>query len=456
MIFAALPGTTDDGMRYVADALKQGAAALLLPEGVESFGKLPVLLAKEPRQALSLIAARFFGTQPPTVAAVTGTNGKTSVASFTRQIWEHAGLQAASLGTVGIVTATETRPVQHTTPDPVALHEQLSELADEGVTHLALEASSHGLAQYRLDGVRLAAGAFTNITRDHLDYHGTFEAYLRAKMRLFAELLQPGQPAVIDADGDGGLTVAEAARGWKLDVMTVGEAGDAIRLTGMERDGFRQRISLKHGNREYRVLLPLPGRFQVSNALVSAGLAVALGTPAETAFAALEMLTGARGRLEYVGETPEGAPVFVDYAHTPDALEKALAALRPYTTGKLHVVFGCGGDRDPGKRPLMGQAASRNADAVYITDDNPRSEDPGAIRKAAMAGAPEAVEIAGRANAIAEAVFNLRQGDVLLVAGKGHETGQTINGVTMPFSDHDAVASALHARASQPRRAARA
>ncbi len=446
MLFAALPGTKADGMAFAADSVKRGAVAVLAAADAKA-GELsvPVLRAVEPRRALALLAARFYGAQPKTVAAVTGTNGKTSVAAFLRQIWAATGFEAASLGTVGIVTSKGETPIAHTTPDPVTLHKHLASLAAEGVTHLALEASSHGLYQHRLDGVRIAAGAFTNITRDHLDYHPTFEHYLQTKLRLFRELVAQGAPAVIDADSPGADAAIEAAGAARLAVLTVGRDGEYIALKGIERKGFKQRLSLAHDGRAFSVDLPLAGGFQVSNALVAAGLALGLGSNADEVFAALSKLQGAKGRLEYIGETAAGAPVFVDYAHTPDALTKALQALRPNVSGRLHVVFGCGGDRDKGKRPEMGWAAASNAGAVYVTDDNPRSENPAVIRREILAGAPGATEIASRGEAIAAAVAALKQGDVLLVAGKGHETGQDTGTVVIPFSDHEAVAGALAA-----------
>ncbi|MGB8736004.1 MAG: UDP-N-acetylmuramoyl-L-alanyl-D-glutamate--2,6-diaminopimelate ligase [Rhodomicrobium sp.] len=446
MLFAALAGTKANGMAYAEEAARAGAAAILAAAEADTGSlSLPVLRAQEPRRALALLAARFYGGQPKTVAAVTGTNGKTSVASFLRQIWAATGFEAASLGTIGIVTSKGETPLAHTTPDPVSLHKHLARLAAEGVTHLALEASSHGLDQHRLDGVRISAGAFTNITRDHLDYHPTFGHYLNAKLRLFRELLAPGSPAVIDADSPGAEAAIGAAKSAKLSLWTVGQRGEGIALKSIEPNGFKQRLFLDYNGRSYSLDLPLAGAFQVSNALVAAGLALGLGAAPESVFSAISKLQGAKGRLEHIGETAAGAPAFVDYAHTPDALTKALQALRPYATGRLHVVFGCGGDRDKGKRPEMGRAAAANADAVYVTDDNPRSEDPAAIRSAILAAALGAAEIASRADAIAAAVAALRQGDVLLVAGKGHETGQITGKVVVPFSDHEAVAAALAA-----------
>jgi len=446
MLFVALSGTKADGMAFAGEAVARGSVAVLAGDDAKADALgVPVLQSAEPRQALAYLAARFYATQPETVAAVTGTNGKTSVAAFLRQIWTATGFEAASLGTVGIVTNKGETVLAHTTPDPVTLHKNLAALAAEGVTHLALEASSHGLDQHRLDGVRFSAGAFTNITRDHLDYHPTFEDYFQAKLRLFRELLPPGAPAVIDADSPGADQVIETAHNRKLKIFTVGQGGNAIGLNSIAREGFKQRLSVAFEGRDFSVALPLAGAFQVSNALVAAGLALGLGSSAEIVFAALAGIRGAKGRLEYIGETALGAPVFVDYAHTPDALVKALQALRPYASGRLHVVFGCGGDRDTGKRPEMGRAAIAHADDVYVTDDNPRSEEPAMIRRAIMAAAPGAIEIAGRADAIAMATGNLKRGDVLLVAGKGHETGQIVGRTVIPYSDHEAVASALAA-----------
>ena len=400
---------------------------------------------KNARRALALAAANFFPRQPGTIAAVTGTSGKTSVAAFTRQIWAALGLQAASIGTIGVVSPRGEKYGSLTTPDPVELHRTLDQLAGEGVTHLALEASSHGLDQHRLDGVRIAAGAFTNLSRDHLDYHLTIEAYLAAKLRLFEELVAPNGTAVIDADDCYAGQVVEAARKRGLKIMTVGEHGDDIKLVGGALDGFAQVVTIAHGGREFKVKLPLVGAFQVQNAAVAAGLAIATGADPARVFAALEHLTGAKGRLELAG-SKNGAPIFIDYAHKPDALAKALAALRPYASGKLVVVFGAGGDRDAGKRPIMGRIAAENADRVIVTDDNPRSENPAAIRAAILAAAKGATEIGDRAEAIRAAIAELKAGDVLLIAGKGHETGQIIGDRIVPFSDHDAVAAALQGK----------
>jgi UDP-N-acetylmuramoyl-L-alanyl-D-glutamate--2,6-diaminopimelate ligase len=391
---------------------------------------------------LALIAAKFYPRQPHTIAAVTGTSGKTSVAAFTRQIWTALGHRAASIGTIGMVSPRGETYGALTTPDPVALHRSLDALVGDGVTHLAIEASSHGLDQYRLDGLRLAAGAFTNITRDHLDYHESFEAYLAAKLRLFAALLEPGHAAIVDVDHEHADAVMAAAKARGLSIMSVGRNGTGIRLAESLSDGFSQRLRLEHGGKNFRLHLPLVGEFQVENALLAAGIAIATGSDPAAVLPALEYLKGAKGRLELVGLS-RGAPVFIDYAHKPDALAKALDALRPAVTGRLVVVFGAGGDRDRGKRPLMGAVAVAKADRVIVTDDNPRSEDAATIRAAIMTGARGAIEIGDRREAIRSAIAELRAGDVLLIAGKGHETGQIIGDRVVPFSDHEAVAAAL-------------
>jgi UDP-N-acetylmuramoyl-L-alanyl-D-glutamate--2,6-diaminopimelate ligase len=396
---------------------------------------------------LALAAARFYPRQPQTIAAVTGTSGKTSIVAFARQIWHALGHASASIGTVGVVTPNREEYGALTTPDPVALHRTLDRLAAEGISHLAIEASSHGLDQHRLDGLRLRLGAFSNLSRDHLDYHPTLEAYFAAKLRLFTELIAPGGTAVINADDAQAEHVAVAARARKLDVFRVGRTGDAITMTSDERDGFAQRLRLSHRGRAFTVRLPLVGAFQVENALVAAGLAIASGGDAAAVFAALETLRGAKGRLELVG-TCNGAPIFVDYAHKPDALAKALVALRPYARRRLVVVLGAGGDRDQGKRPIMGAIAAEHADRVIVTDDNPRSENPAAIRAAILAGAPGALEIGDRREAIRAAVSALDAGDVLLVAGKGHESGQIVGERVLEFSDHEAVAAALGEKAA--------
>jgi len=445
MLFAALPGTLTDGAKFVPQAVASGAAAILLTQGSPAGQGLsiPVIEDADPRRALALMAAKFFASQPETVVGVTGTNGKTSVVAFVRQIWQAMGLSAASLGTIGIDTPAGPKPLLHTTPDPVALHKALAELSEEGITHLALEASSHGLQQRRLDGVNFAAAAFTNISRDHLDYHASFEDYLAQKLRLFDTLVADGAPVVIDTDCEVADKFLEVAKARGLPTLTVGQSGETLKLVEAKREGFAQQLSILHQGETYRVTLPLVGGFQGANAMVAAGLCMACGAKAEDMLPHLSSLSGARGRLEHAGTSRAGAPVFIDYAHTPDALATALGALRPYVENRLVVVFGCGGDRDKGKRPQMGKIASANADLVFVTDDNPRGEDPAAIRAQILKQAPGAQEIGERREAIVTAVSQLKSGDVLLVAGKGHETGQTIAGKVIPFCDHEAVVSAL-------------
>jgi UDP-N-acetylmuramoyl-L-alanyl-D-glutamate--2,6-diaminopimelate ligase len=443
-LFVAIAGGKTDGLRFVGPAIAAGAVAILAERRPDAPLSDAVALVRvsNARHALALIAAKLYPRQPRTIAAVTGTSGKTSVAAFTRQIWTALGHRAASIGTIGIVSPRGETYGSLTTPDPVALHRSLDALVGEGVTHLAIEASSHGLDQYRLDGLRLAAGAFTNLTRDHLDYHESFEAYLAAKLRLFEVLLEPGRAAIIDVDHEHADAVMAAAKARGLSIMSVGRKGTGIRLVESVREGFSLALRLEHGGKNFGLHLPLLGEFQVENALLAAGIAIATGSDPAAVFPALEHLEGAKGRLELVGLS-RGAPVFIDYAHKPDALAKALDALRPAVTGRLVVVFGAGGDRDRGKRPLMGAVGVAKADRVIVTDDNPRSEDAAAIRAAIMATARGAIEIPDRREAIRAAIAELRAGDVLLIAGKGHETGQIIGDRVVPFSDHEAVAAAL-------------
>ena len=442
-LFAALAGTATDGARFAGEAVRRGAVAVLAGMHADIPGEVPVLRSHDPRRSLALIAARFHPRQPEHLVAVTGTSGKTSVADFARQIFALTGHAAASVGTLGVVTSVGTAYGTMTTPDPVALHKELDGLAAAGITHAVIEASSQGLDQRRADGLRIEAAAFTNLGRDHMDYHPTVEAYLAAKMRLFMVVLPPCGTAVIDMDGarSGAVEEQSAERGVKL--IRVGRAGEEIRLLDLVPDDFRQRLTLRAFGRERTVLLPLAGAFQASNALVAAGLAIATGIPADAVFEALEQLAGAPGRLELAGRKANGAMVFIDYAHKPDALVSVLAALRPMTAGRLVVVFGAGGNRDAGKRPLMGRAAADNADMVFVTDDNPRFENAAAIRKAILAAAPRATEIADRGEAIRQAVATLETGDVLCVAGKGHESGQIVGERTIVFSDRDAVHAAL-------------
>ena len=442
-LFFALPGAKSDGLSFAADATARGAVAVVAerPLGTAAFG-LPTAIVADARRSLALAAAVFHPRQPQTTVAITGTSGKTSVAAFCRQIWTTLGCQAAAIGTTGIVSPSGAAYGQLTTPDPITLHRAMDALAHDGVTHLAMEASSHGLDQRRLDGVRLAAGAFTNLSRDHLDYHATFEAYFEAKLRLFEVLLAPGRAAVVDVDNDAGLHVAAACRGRGLTTLEVGRRGANLSLVEYAPRADGAILTVAYEGRRRRVDLPLAGDFMASNALIAAGLCIATGADPDGVFAALETLQGAPGRLEKIGAR-RGAPIFVDYAHKPDALEKVLRALRPLAARRLVVVFGCGGDRDSGKRPLMGAIAAREADIVIVTDDNPRSEDPGVIRAAVLAAAPGAREIGDRRAAIFEAIRLLESGDALVIAGKGHETGQIIGDRTLPFSDREEARRAL-------------
>ena len=445
-LFAALPGTKVDGASFIPKAVEAGAAAILMgDQPLDGEVAVPVIRVADPREGLAVAAARFYGRQPRTVVAVTGTNGKTSVTVFLRQIWEQAGLAAASLGTIGLVAPGGAVSGSLTTPDPVKLHQLMAELADARVTHLALEASSHGLDQRRLEGVRFSAGAFTNLSRDHLDYHATMEHYLQAKLRLFDALLPKGGAAVADADQPNATAVKEVAERRELSYSSVGRAGETLRLHSVTRMQDGCRLLVEAWGEKHYIALPLVGDFQISNALVAAALAIATGVETRQALEALSSLKGASGRLELVGVHPSGAQVFVDYAHTPDALANALQALRAHVEGNLVVIFGAGGDRDPGKRALMGEAAAANADRLIVTDDNPRSEDPAIIRRAILGGAPGAQEIGDRRDAIRSAVAGLGAGDVLLIAGKGHETGQTIRDTVFPFSDQDEARQAIAA-----------
>jgi UDP-N-acetylmuramoyl-L-alanyl-D-glutamate--2,6-diaminopimelate ligase len=448
-LFFALAGHKTDGTRFIDAAIASGAVAIAGDHPPAGECRVPFVVTPNPRRALALAAAKFYPQQPATIAAVTGTSGKTSVAAFTRQIWQRLGHASASIGTIGLVSPKRVVYGSLTTPDPIALHRQLDEITRDGVTHLAFEASSHGLDQYRLDGVRIAAGGFTNLTRDHMDYHPDVAHYLAAKLRLFRDLVLPDGAAVISADHDCSQAVIDAARAKRLRIIAVGNngdgAGEGICVAASGIDGFAQKLELVHRGRRYSIRLPLVGKFQIENALVAAGLAIGTGSEPDQVFAALETLEGAKGRLEQVGEH-NGAPVFVDYAHKPDALAKALQALRPYVRRKLVVVFGAGGDRDAGKRPLMGAIAAENADCVIITDDNPRSENPALIRSAILGAAKGAREIGDRTEAIHTAIAGLQSGDVLLIAGKGHEIGQIVGDRVLPFSDHDAVAAALAPR----------
>ncbi|MEM8986844.1 MAG: UDP-N-acetylmuramoyl-L-alanyl-D-glutamate--2,6-diaminopimelate ligase [Pseudomonadota bacterium] len=442
-LFAALAGVNADGARFIPQAEAAGAAAILAAPGVEA--SVPLVHDENPRRALALAAARFYGAQPETAVAVTGTNGKTSVARFVAQLWRACGRKAGSLGTIGAEAEGYARAQTHTTPEPVELHDILAEMAAAGTTHVALEASSHGLAQHRADGVRLTAAAFTNISQDHLDYHKDFDDYFAAKARLFTEVLPEAGTAVIDVDGAYGARMAEASRAAGRKVMTVGRDGEDIRLVDVAPTPSGLNVSLSAFGQEAKLGLPLVGAFQASNAAAALGLVVAAGEDAALALTALPQLRGVPGRMEFVGTAKSGGATYVDYAHTPDALATVLAAVRPHAAGRVHVVFGAGGDRDKTKRPLMGAAAAKGADVAILTDDNPRSEDAGAIRRAVREGCPQAIDIGDRRAAIFAAVDGLETGDVLIIAGKGHETGQTVGTETLPFDDAAVARDALAA-----------
>ncbi len=445
--FFALPGAKIDGHQFIDAAIAKGAVAIITERKPLAFAHDDVALIVVPnaREAVSRAAALFYPRQPAILAAVTGTSGKSSVVDFTRQIFEACGACAASLGTIGVIAKGRADYGSLTTPDPISLHQTLEHLADDGITHLAMEASSHGLDQHRLDGVRLTAAAFTNLGRDHLDYHPTMDAYFDAKMRLFRALLPVGAPAVIYADDAWSERARAVAEASGHPVLSVGAKGEALRLTALQRDGFAQILSLETPRGARDVRLNLAGDFQAANALVAAGLALACGVDEARVLDAIPLLKGVPGRLEPIGTT-QAALALVDYAHKPEALAHALDALRPYAKGRLICVFGCGGDRDAGKRPIMGDIAARKADIVIVTDDNPRSENPAAIRAAILAAAPGAREIGDRTEAIRTAVGMLAAGDVLIVAGKGHETGQIIGEKTLPFSDSAVLSAALAER----------
>ena len=439
-LFVAIPGGRADGRRFIGEAVSRGAVAVLAPPGTAwppGVPPRPLIEDAEPRRRLAQIAASLSGAPPAILVAVTGTNGKTSTVDFLRQLWGLSGRKAASLGTLGVIAPDRPVPTgaAMTTPDPVALSAELAELARRGVTCAALEASSHGLDQFRLDGQHFRAAAFTNLTRDHLDYHGDLDRYRAAKLRLFSSLLDEGGTAVASTALDAATTDALAAIAGRrrLDLRTVGEGGGAVRLLRTVATAAGQALEFSAGGRRIEAMLNLPGRFQADNALMAGALAESTGVA--DPWALLDQLHGVRGRMELAARLPNGAACYVDYAHTPDALTRLLAALRPHTAGRLVVVFGAGGDRDPGKRPLMGAACAEGADVCIVTDDNPRSESPAAIRAAVLAGCPGAIEVGDRAAAIAAGLSMLRPGDVLAVAGKGHEQGQSVGGTVLPFDD---------------------
>lgn len=440
-VFAALQGVATDGRRFVPDAIEAGAIAVLgsdLPEL-----DIAAIDVGEPRLELARAAARFYRTQPEKIVAVTGTNGKSSTVDFLRQIWAMAGFRAASMGTLGAIGPSGHIDLGHTTPDPVAIHATLAQLADEKVSHVAMEASSHGLSQYRLDAVALSAVAFTNLTQDHLDYHQTMDEYRQAKLRLFSELAGAGADAVINADSDENEIVTSAAKQAGLNLVSVGWRGHDLKINELMPRQTGQRLFFSWKGQSGQVDLPLIGEFQALNALMAAALALASGLDLAATIDGLSALEPVKGRLEYVGRSGAGGAVFVDYAHTAAGLDVLIRAARPHTAGRLIVIIGCGGDRDKGKRSQMGAVAAKHADLVIVTDDNPRTEDPADIRRQILAAVPDGVEIADRGEAITSAIRGLGAGDTLLIAGKGHETGQIIGDQIIPFSDQDTALAAL-------------
>jgi UDP-N-acetylmuramoyl-L-alanyl-D-glutamate--2,6-diaminopimelate ligase len=433
-VFGAFAGAMFNGEDFIAEAVDRGAVAVVArPEAKAE--RVPLLADSQPRRLFAQLAAKFYAPYPETVVAVTGTNGKTSTVEMTRQIWRMSGHRSASIGTLGVTTSDDQVKTGLTTPDIVTFLHNMAGLKRMGTSHVAYEASSHGLDQHRCEGVPLAAAAFTNFSRDHLDYHETMQAYFEAKMRLFDELLEPGKPAVIWADDPKSLEVIERCGRRGHDVLTVGRNGEAIRLVEQSPTALGQTLLLEHGGKSHRLALPLIGAYQAANVLTAAGLVLATGGKWDDTFAAMQRVAPVRGRLERAVISRAGVPVYIDYAHTPDALEAAIAALRPHVEGRLITIFGAGGDRDQGKRPEMGRVATSLSDVVIVTDDNPRSEDPARIRADIMAGAPGATEVPGRREAIAEAIRIARDGDIVLVAGKGHETGQIIGDRVLPFDD---------------------
>ncbi len=449
-LFAALPGTQVDGAKFIGDAIAAGASAILCrPDAVGDDDRVVWISEDIPARLFAHIVARYFNRQPETIAAVTGTNGKTSIASFTRQIWQYMGYKAGSVGTLGVKGPGIDRQTGMTTPDALSLQSAMSDLCDAGADHVVFEASSHGLAQYRLDGITVSVAAFTNLTRDHYDYHGSEENYFYAKARLFGEVMQPGGTAVLNADCPLVMEVADICWARGHQVITVGRHAGDIRLLHQQTSDVGQEITINYKSEIFDLHLPLIGAFQAMNALMAVGLVIGSGGDATKAFKALPHLRAVEGRMEQAGRHFSGARVYVDYAHTPDALETVLRAIRPHVKGRLSVVFGCGGDRDSGKRRIMGEVAAAEADQIYVTDDNPRTEDAARIRTQVREGCPDSIEIGDRASAIRRAVGDLAKGDILLVAGKGHEQGQIIGDTVRPFDDLSEIRSAIAAESCQ-------
>lgn len=451
-LFGAFSGAVTHGASYAQSVITAGAAAILTdPKGLEILNdaglasSISIIVTQDARATFARAAALFYPNKPQVIAAVTGTNGKTSVATFLRQIWHHLGHEAINLGTTGMEGAVQ-RPLAHTTPDTLTLLDALAQAHDAGVTHCAMEASSHGLDQGRLDGLDLRAGGFTNLSQDHLDYHETFDAYFDAKAGLFTRVMPMDRPAVINIDDPYGITLKERCSARGMPVITVGHGVMAdINIQGQRFDATGQVVLFSHAGTRYQKRLPLVGGFQAHNAMVAAGLAIACGDAAEQVFDALEHLSGVRGRMELAATRDNGAAIFVDYAHTPDAVSTAITALRPHVMGRIVAIIGAGGDRDRTKRPLMGVAAAKAADVVIITDDNPRSEDPETIRTAVAQGAPEAMIVGDRAEAILRGVDAVGAGDALIICGKGHETTQIVGDVTYPFDDVEQASVAVAA-----------
>ncbi|MEA3045555.1 MAG: UDP-N-acetylmuramoyl-L-alanyl-D-glutamate--2,6-diaminopimelate ligase [Sphingomonadales bacterium] len=433
-VFGAFPGARFNGEDFIADAVSSGAVAVVSRPETQVAGAVHIAAA-EPRRAFARLAAKFFRPFPDVIVAVTGTNGKTSNVELVRQLWRMAGHPSASIGTLGVTTSDEQVTTGLTTPDIVTFLSNMAGLERMGITHAAFEASSHGLAQYRTEGVPVAAAAFTNFTRDHLDYHGTMQAYFEAKMRLFEDVLEPGASAVVWTDDPRSDEVIARARARGLQVLTVGSRGETLKLLKRETTQLGQKLIVAAGGRTHVITLALIGAYQAANALTAAGLAIATGGETGQTLANLARVHPVRGRLERAVITRAGAPVYVDYAHTPDAIEAACEALRPHAQARLIIVFGAGGDRDRGKRAGMGAVAARCADLMIVTDDNPRGEDPAAIRREILAGAPAAREIASRRDAIRVAIAEAGPGDVVLLAGKGHEQGQIVGDRVLPFDD---------------------
>ncbi len=440
-VFAALPGTVLDGRKYIDSAIENGAIAVLTTEGVKA--SVPVITSTEPRLAYAELAKRLYPGQPETLVAMTGTNGKSSTVEFLRQIWAHAGEAAACFGTLGVQAPSGYRPLTHTTPDALSLHATLDELAGEGVSHVAMEASSHGLKQYRLDAVKITAAGFSNLTQDHFDYHPDIEDYFDSKARLFTELTPANAPVVINTNDEFGAKLVGVCEARGQDVLQVGWTGRDIRIDELMPRAASQIMTLVVKGQRHKIELPLAGEFQALNAIAALGLAMVTGVDTDTALEGLTKLTGVAGRMERAGQTKDGAPIFVDFAHTEDGLDKLLRSVRPHTMGKIVIVFGCGGDRDPDKRPKMGVVATKLAEEVIVTDDNPRTEDAATIRQAVLKGCPDATEIGDRAKAIAEGISRLGPRDCLVVAGKGHEQGQIVGDKVIPFSDVEEVQKAL-------------